>query len=228
VSSRGASIDHLVVVADSLEQGATWCERTLGVVPGPGGEHVLMGTHNRLLRIATVDFPQAYFELIARDPAVPVPPRTRWFDMDQAAQQVAVRDQGPRLAHWVARVPDLDAALATWRRLGMDRGEAIEASRETPRGLLRWRISLRADGQRLFDGCLPTLIEWRGTHPAAGMPECGVTLHAMALQHPQAGLLGQALAAIGMGHVSVGEGPANLSATLRSPKGVVRLESSGL
>ncbi len=228
MSSGSARVDHLVVVADSLEQGAAWCERTLGVAPGPGGEHELMGTHNRLLRIATVDFPQAYFELIARNPAVPAPPRTRWFDMDQAAQQATVREQGPRLAHWVARVPDLDAALSAWRRLGIDRGGAIEASRETPRGLLRWRISLRPDGQRLFDGCLPTLIEWSGTHPAAGMPECGVTLHAMSVQHPRAALLGQALAAIGMEHVPATEGPANLCATLRTPQGVIRLESSGL
>ncbi|WP_332814185.1 VOC family protein [Ramlibacter sp.] len=228
MSSGGARIDHLVVVADTLEQGAAWCERTLGVASGPGGEHALMGTHNRLLRIATVDFPQAYFELIARNPGAPVPARTRWFDMDQPAQQATVRAQGPRLAHWVARVPDLDAALAAWRRQGIERGEAVEASRETPRGLLRWRISVRPDGRRLFDGCLPTLIEWEGTHPAAGMPECGVTLHALALQHPQAGLLGQALAAIGMDNVGLDQGPANLCATLRTPRGVIRLESSGL
>ena len=37
-------------------------------------------------------------------------------------------------------------------------------------------ITVRADGQRLFDGCLPTLIEWGDTHPAATMPESGVTL----------------------------------------------------
>ena len=65
-----ARIDHLVVVADSLAAGEAWCERVLGVRPGPGGEHPMMGTHNRLLRIATVDHPQAYFEVIARNPAV--------------------------------------------------------------------------------------------------------------------------------------------------------------
>jgi hypothetical protein len=37
-----------VVVAASLEQGVQWCERVLGITPGPGGEHALMGTHNRL------------------------------------------------------------------------------------------------------------------------------------------------------------------------------------
>lgn len=226
--SSGARIDHLVVLADSLGQGEAWCERTLGVAPESGGEHALMGTHNRLLRIATVDFPQAYFELIARNPAAPAPARARWFDMDQPAQQAALRERGPRLAHWVARVPDLDAALAAWRRLGIDRGEAVDASRETPRGLLRWRISLRPDGQRLFGGCLPTLIEWRGPHPAAALPECGVTLHALALQHPQALLLRSALAAIGLEDVAANQGAANLCATLHTPRAAVRLESAGL
>ena len=31
----------------------------------PGGEHPLMGTHNRLLRIDSAEFPSAYLELIA-------------------------------------------------------------------------------------------------------------------------------------------------------------------
>jgi hypothetical protein len=47
------AVDHLVIAAASLEEGVAWCEATLGVTPGPGGEHPLMGTHNRLLRIAT-------------------------------------------------------------------------------------------------------------------------------------------------------------------------------
>ena len=112
-----ARIDHLVVLADTLEQGAAWCERSLGVPPGPGGEHPLMGTHNRLLRLASVDHPLAYFEVIARNPAAEGAQagRRRWFDMDDAAVQSTVREHGPRLAHWVARVPDVRAACCNGR-----------------------------------------------------------------------------------------------------------------
>ncbi|MEO7940296.1 MAG: VOC family protein, partial [Burkholderiaceae bacterium] len=46
-------IDHLVVVAKTLDQGVQWCEATFGITPGPGGEHAQFGTHNRLFKIAT-------------------------------------------------------------------------------------------------------------------------------------------------------------------------------
>ena len=58
-------LDHLVVLADTLSEGVSWCEATLGVTPGPGGEHPLFGTHNRLLSIAATGFALAYIEIIA-------------------------------------------------------------------------------------------------------------------------------------------------------------------
>ncbi len=222
-------IDHLVVAADSLAQGAAWCERTLGVPPGPGGEHPLMGTHNRLLRVATVDHPRTYFEIIARNPsAVPEGGRRRWFDLDDERLRTALREQGPRLVHWVVQVPDVQAAVEALRRQGIDRGEVLQASRMTPRGLLQWKITVRPDGARLFDGCLPTLIEWGEQHPAGSLPESGVTFHRIALSHPRAAELRRALDAIGLEGVSVDDGPPNLCAALLTPAGTVRLESKGL
>ncbi len=225
-----ARIDHLVVLADTLEQGAAWCERSLGVAPGPGGEHPLMGTHNRLLRLASVDHPLAYLEVIARNPAAEGAQagRRRWFDMDDAAVQSTVREQGPRLAHWVARVPDVRAAVAALARQGLDMGEVVEASRMTPRGLLQWQITVRADGRRQFDGCLPTLIQWGPAHPVSAMPDAGLTLRSLALTHPQAGRLRQALEAIGLEGIAAEEGSPNLCATLLAPRGTARLESRGL
>lgn len=228
--TASARIDHLVVAADTLAQGAAWCEATLGVPAGPGGEHPLMGTHNRLLRIATVDYPRAYFEIIAPDPGVPAAPdgRRRWFDLDDPSLRGALRAHGPRLVHWVAQVPDLAAAVAALRRLGIDRGKVLAVSRMTPRGLLQWEITVRDDGQRLFDGCLPTLIAWGDVHPAAAMPESGVTLHRLAIRHPRASELREALAVLGIDGVEVTEGAANLCATLHGPRAPVRLESNGL
>ncbi|MEY2736259.1 MAG: hypothetical protein RLZ58_1668, partial [Pseudomonadota bacterium] len=106
-------LDHLVVMAPSLDAGVQWCERTLGVTPGPGGEHPLMGTHNRLLKIAAPAWEDAYLEIIALNPAAtpqrPAPLK-RWFDFDDAALAQRIAAQGPQLVHWVARTADVDAA----------------------------------------------------------------------------------------------------------------------
>lgn len=165
-------IDHLVVGAVNLEEGQAWCERELGVTPLAGGKHGLMGTHNRLLNISSPASPRCYLEIIAIDPEAPPPQgRARWFDLDLPALQQALR-AGPGLIHWVARVPDLDAALAQWRSEGVDAGEPVTASR----GALNWRIALREDGRRLRREALPVLIEWGDAHPTDAMPASGVQL----------------------------------------------------
>jgi hypothetical protein len=223
-----ARIDHLIVGAASLDEGVAWCEATLGVVPGPGGEHPLMGTHNRLLRVATVDHPRAYFEIIAVQPGRTPQRARRWFDLDDEDLRDTLARSGPRLLHFVASVPDVRQALAALGKLGMDRGEAVAASRMTPRGLLEWQITVRDDGQRLFGGVLPTLIEWGATHPASAMPESGVTLQSLTCSHPQAAALRKAFDAIDLQGVAAKEGSANLCAVLATPRGRLRLESGGL
>lgn len=170
-------LDHLVVGAATLAQGQAWCEATLGVAPVGGGAHPLMGTHNRLLRIDGPGFPRAYLEIIAIDPAAPAPGRTRWYDLDDAALQARLA-QGPALIHWVARVGDLDAACAAWRGAGIERGEALAASR----GTLRWRIAVRPDGARLAQGQWPTLIEWGEAHPCDSLPAGPVALRSLTVR----------------------------------------------
>jgi len=221
-----ARVDHLVIAASSLEEGAAWCEATLGVAPGTGGEHPLMGTHNRLLRIATVDYPRAYLEIIAVQPGRQPQHGRRWFDLDDESLRDALRQHGPRLVHFVANVPDVRQAAERLRALGIDRGEVVPASRMTPRGLLEWQMTIRPDGQRLFDGVLPTLIEWGSMHPAAGMGESGITLQALVLRHPRAATVRAAQAAIELQGVTVKDGAACLCAVFETPRGRVRLESA--
>jgi hypothetical protein len=221
-----AAFDHLVIAAATLAEGVAWCENTLGITPGPGGEHALFGTHNRLLKIACDGAPNAYLEIIAVNPsATPtrLAPLKRWFDLDQAALQARLQQQGPQPIHWVASVPDLNAALAAWRALGIERGPALSASRHTPAGLLQWQIAVRDDGRRLLGGCLPTLIQWDAVHPAQSMPLSGLSLRQLRLSHPQHGLLRAALQAIGLHGVEVdGAGP-SLVAEIDARKGSVTL-----
>jgi hypothetical protein len=231
-------IDHLVIVANNLAQGVAWCEATLGITPNPGGEHKLFGTHNRLFKIATPANPMAYCEIIAiNSEAVYASKQSakRWFDMDNATLQAAVAIE-PRLVHFVASTPDVLAARTAFSALGIDRGPALEASRHTRKGVLQWQITVREDGQRLFNGALPTLIQWGKPgdaeplrlHPRNSLPRSGVTLHSISATHPEAAALQAAYAAIGLAGIAVDTGPANLTATLRTPKGVVTLSSLGL
>ena len=225
-------LDHLVVMADTLAQGAAWCEATLGAAPAPGGEHPLFGTHNRLLAIESAAFPLAYLEIIAiNSEAFPARQsgagdQKRWFDMDDAALREQVRAHGPRLIHWVARVPDLQEAAARLAMLEIDRGELLHASRDTPAGLLEWQITVRPDGRRLFDGCLPTLIEWGAVHPAVRLPPSGVALQALKLKHPRAAALGEACAAAGLGDTAIEATPQpTIEAVLATPRGMLTLSS---
>ena len=140
------ALDHLVVACRSLDAGRAWCEATLGVAPEPGGRHALMGTHNLLLSLASEQYPKAYLELIAIDPEAPAPAQPRWFDLDDASLQAAIAT--PRLVHWVARSDDVESTVAALRAGRADLGRIVAAERMTPRGMLRWRITLPGDGRR--------------------------------------------------------------------------------
>ena len=144
-------LDHLVILATSLEEGVRWCEQTLGVIPGPGGSHPLMGTHNRLVRIGSANFPDAYLEIIAIEPGVK-PQRgahqRRWFELDDPALADQIRHNGPQLAHWVARTATLSQVVQAWHTLGIDRGQSCtrrvrrsEAAASKARGVSGgWRV----------------------------------------------------------------------------------------
>jgi hypothetical protein len=96
------------------------------------------------------------------------------------------------------------------------------------RGALRWKMSVRPDGQRLFYGGLPTLIQWDSAHPADAMPESGVTLGSVRVSHPRSADLQAAHAAIGLQGVAVAQGAPDIEATLATPRGNVVLHSKGV
>lgn len=225
MNSGGAAtaVDHLVVAAATLEQGAAWCEATLGITPGPGGKHALMGTHNRLFSIATEAFPLAYFEIVAIDPDAPPPGRPRWFGLDEPALQARIAEQ-PQLVHMVARSAMLDMHRWGLITVGLQPGEPVRAGRDTPNGRLEWQIMLRPDGTLLCGGALPTLIQWQDSHPAERMADSGVTLSALALR----GVPERARTVLrlrGVSHDDGTSGPA-LRATLATPLGDITLESA--
>ena len=220
------AVDHLVVAAASLAQGVSWCQNTLGVTPGPGGEHPQMGTHNRLLSLATANFPLAYLEVIAINPAAPGPAegRKRWFGLDDPALQARLAAGGPQLIHWVARSTALDMHRFSFIALGLQPGVPVAASRPIPGGLLQWQMLLRPDGALLHRGALPTLIQWQGPHPAATMPASGVTLQGLQLAGALPGGVQSLLRLPALRCADDAQMPA-LTATLQTPLGLRALSS---
>ena len=186
MSPLTTELDHLVVVAESLAQGAQWCRNTLGVEPQAGGAHAQMGTHNLLLSIGD----GAYLEIIAIDPAAPVPSHPRWFDMDSADS--IRRAQGePFLAAFVARTSDLDSAIQADPRLG--------SVRQMRRGDLQWKIAVPEDGALLDAGAMPILIEWpAGEHPTKRLPLSRCKLQALEIGSEDEGSLRSAWERLGL------------------------------
>ena len=225
-----AQIDHLVIAASTLEDGVAWCECTLGITPGPGGKHPLMGTHNRLFSIVSPAYPTAYFEIIAIDKGADSPNNMRvkrWFDLDNEALDTDLKQNGPRLIHFVASTQYAATSMQALTDMGIDRGQLLSASRPTPNGLLSWHITVRHDGQRLMQGTLPTLIKWVDVHPTDHMAASGVTLQSLTASQPNPDQLRAAYAAIGLQGVAVVQGQPSLTATLLTPRGLVTLDSRG-
>jgi hypothetical protein len=179
--------------------------RALGVDVQPGGEHVRMGTHNRLLKLGE----KLYLEVIAVNPEVPHPGRPRWFQLDEPASVKA-----PRLATWAARCDNIHAAVAA-SPVPLGKIELMS------RGAFEWSITVPADGRLPLDGLAPTLIQWRsGVHPAESLKALGCSLVRLEGTHPQAGAVSGLLRAIGFeGDFRVSRGEPGLVAHVQTPAG---------
>ena len=101
-------LDHLTIIAPTLEAGAAYVREAIGIEMRPGGKHPEMGTHNLLLRLGE----SVFLEVIAVDPDAAAPAGPRWFGLDQAETVLSAWENRRRLRGWVARSDALDATLA--------------------------------------------------------------------------------------------------------------------
>lgn len=217
------ALDHLVLGTADLDRGSVWLQRFLGVTLSPRGQHLRMGTHNRLLSLG----PQCYLELIAIDPDAPPPFMPRWFGLDtpDVRERIAAR---PRLIGWVARTGEIDALTQkTGGLLGgvhsMTRGEAPEA--------FRWRITIPEDGYPIEGGLIPNLIQWDVPfHPCDRLPDQQCRFEWMEAAHPHPAKVTYLLGELGLEKVmkltpTPPYSGMTLCAYLRTPAGVKTLMS---
>jgi hypothetical protein len=211
-------LDHIVIAADSLQQGVDYLQRSLGVEIPPGGKHQSMATHNHVMQLGN----DAYIEVIAIDPDGETPRHPRWFGLDTPQMRAAIREQ-PRLITWVINTPDLQSLA---KQAGFDIGTPTKLSRDN----LSWEFALPDDGRLLGAGMLPYCIQWHSSpHPSQGMADTGCLLQELTIHHSRPHWLNDRLDAIEVGHlVHVEPLPDNetayLSATIDTPNGSVELK----
>ena len=197
-------LDHIAVVARTLEEGTTYVEAVLGIEMSPGGKHPAMGTHNRLLSLGS----HCYLEVIAIDPVAPRPQHRRWFNLDAYTGH-------PRVMNWICSTDDLDAAL-----------DAAPPGSGNPmrltRGDMAWLMAVPEFGRLPYEDAMPALIDWGDSpHPNRRLPDHGLRLTRLDVFHPRAEeLLAEFPSLYGLPDVVVKEGPEKrLIATISTPEG---------
>lgn len=204
-------LDHLVYAVPDLAGAVDDLERRTGLRPVAGGRHLGLGTRNYLLRLG----PAAYLEIIGLDVDHPPAPGVA---VPFAVDRIVV----PRLLTWAVHPVDLDAAAAGFAAAGADLGAPRDMSRRTPAGaLLEWRLATALPLP--FGGVVPFLIDWGSTaHPSSdpGLPTA--TLMSFVATHPDAAAVSRVLDTAGL-TLTVEAGPAALTATLDTPRGLVTL-----
>lgn len=181
-----AEIDHIVIGARTLEEGARYVEELLGVKPVKGGAHPGVGTHNMLLGLGA----GCYLEIIAPDPAQPEPAHPRPFDLDDASLRTMLEAE-PRLIAYVASTPALEAVVA---RLGPSHAGGV---RSMSRGDLAWRMAFPPQRQDM-DNLIPALIQWDSERAGKRIKDSAWRLTSLEAEHPDIQALRDSLAVRGL------------------------------
>lgn len=159
-------LDHITIVASSLEAGSAYVKAALGVAPGPGREHPSMATHNLLLALGS----SVYLEVIAANPAAAPISRARWFGIDDVPDGAT-----PRLAAWVASTNDIVGATVP----------VIGQVETMYRDSHTWRMAFRSDGTLALDGAVPLLIQRAANaDPVAALPTSPLQFKSLHIVHP--------------------------------------------
>ena len=206
-----SGIDHLIYAVSDLERGMDEIEELLGVRPVIGGRHPRYGTHNALLSLG----PDTYLEIIARDPSLPAPGQGALVDFSP--------NESSRLITWVYRPNNIEAASAAAHDAQIGLGPIETGSRERPDGsLLSWRLT---DPYAMpLSGAIPFLIHWGNTpHPSGAVPSGG-RLVELAIEHPQAESIEEAMTVLGADVTVISADEFRLSATIETENGTIMLK----
>ena len=212
-------IDHLVIAAETLEQGVIWAKQTFAVDVPAGGFHKTMATHNHLMQLGN----DIYLEIVAINPDATPPSQPRWFALDSMTMRESLK-HGPRLITWMINTTDLNSLV---NQAIFDYGQITELERNN----LRWKVALSDDGRLIADGMVPHAIEWQTSpHPSRGMADPGCRLKNLTIYHNRMQWLQEKLQSIAVDHLvtvkSIDDDQSPyLSASIQCPNGEVTITS---
>lgn len=203
-------VDHLVYAVPDLVDGMAVIEQLLGCDVVLGGRHENWGTRNALVSLGE----NCYLEIIGPDPESSIDGQPTLFGIDALKE--------PRLATWAAQGDDLDLTIERAASAGIDLGAVFSGSRELPDGsMLSWRLTDPFADR--IDGVVPFFIDWGDSpHPAAMLPRV-CELSGLEIAHPDAARAESALHALGVPVDVVSHRTVAITATIRSPNGMVSL-----
>ena len=212
-------LDHLVIGAETLEQGVAYVRECLGVDIPAGGVHLKMGTHNHLMQLGK----DAFLEVISINPELDSPERPRWYGLDDPFVRRQLKQQ-PALLTWVVNTQDMSALM---RKANISFGSVESVSRNE----LNWYFGVPEDGRLLAGGAIPYAMQWlTETHPSVQMADLGCRLQRLDIYHPHPTWLQSVLESIGAEklvtiHRLESDQIPYLAAQMSTPKGTKTLYS---
>lgn len=202
-------IDHLIVIAPSLDEGSDYIGDLLGIRPSFGGTHPGTGTSNALLSLG----PRTYLEVIA-PPAerlgthLPLP-----FGLETGGP--------PRLSTWSAGVSGLASFAEQASAGGIELGQCTRGERDTPNGTrISWMFS--DIYQPRHDGLFPFFMEWFGPHPADTL-SAGCMLRQLDIANASDTVLANKVSTLGLQVQVQSDTQAGLIAHIETAAGLVQL-----
>ena len=178
-------LDHIVIAAKELEQGAEYVNELFGVDIGTGGRHEIMGTHNKVMALGE----NVYLEVIAINPDMKAPDVPRWFGLDDP-HILGSLDSGPKLLTWAVRTANLEQLVDD---SAVPIGQIWKATRDD----LTWKVAISEDGRLPGAGFIPLCMQWLvDFHPAERMQQAGCQFRSLTLVHPRPDWLAQSLDSI--------------------------------
>ncbi|PPR48979.1 MAG: hypothetical protein CFH15_01420 [Alphaproteobacteria bacterium MarineAlpha5_Bin5] len=206
-------IDHIVIATDNLISGTSILEKKLNTKLLPGGEHKVMSTHNKLLKLQS----NMYLEVIANNPNADAPSRPRWFSLDELNIKEKIKNT-PRALCWVLEVANLEDTV---KKCGYNPGEILQLSRDD----LTWKVTIPSDGKLIENGVLPILIEWSNDqHPSKKLNNSNISLNKLTLFHQEPNKIQKIISNLiqsDLIHVSEGLAKIEINLTTRNEKVVI-------